>query len=301
MELKVLTGKSGYDVVFASAPSVQRFVSAGVLLPLERAKLSNHRNLWPVIMDRLKLFDPGNIFAVPYHWGTIGLGVNVAKVKERLGGALPESWDLLLDPKYSNRLKDCGIHVLDSPDDVLPAVLRMLKLDPNSKNLNDIQKASDAVFRVRGNVRKFHSFDYINGLATGDVCLALGFSGDVQQARQRAKAANNGVEVVSIIPKEGAQMWFDLIVLPRDAPNPQHALTFVNYLLRPDVAAANANLLASANANSPSRAMIRSDVANNPNVFPNDALMKQLFTVAPVEDRLKPMVSRQWARIKSGK
>jgi putrescine transport system substrate-binding protein len=301
MELKVLAGKAGYDVVGVSAPLLQRFVAAGVLMPLERAKLSNNKHLWPLVMDRLKTYDPGNTFAMPYLWGTIGFGVNVAKVKERLGGTLPESWDLLLDPKYSNKLKDCGIHVLDSPEDILPAVLRALKLDPNSKNLNDIQKASDAVFRVRGNVRKFHSFDYINGLATGDICLALGFSGDIQQASKRAKAANNGVEIAYIIPKEGAQMWFDSLVIPRDAPNPQYALTFINYMLRSDIAAANSNLVESANANIPSRSMIKRDVVNNPNIFPNDAMMKQLFTIAPLEDKLKPMMSRLWIRIKSGK
>ncbi|MGL5139025.1 MAG: polyamine ABC transporter substrate-binding protein, partial [Beijerinckiaceae bacterium] len=251
VETKMMAGKSGYDIVAPSAPFLQRMVTAGVFMPLDRAKLSNYGNLWPEIMERLKLYDPGNRHAIPYLWGTIGLGVNVAKVKERLGGDIPQSWDMLLDPKNSGKLKDCGIHVLDGPEDVLPNVLRALKLDPNSKNANDIQKAGDAVFRIRGNVRKFHSSEYINGLAGGDICMALGFSGDVLQARKRAKEANNGVVIDYIIPKEGAQMWFDSLVIPKDAPNADNAHKLIDYLLRPDVAAANSNLVEYANANLP--------------------------------------------------
>ncbi len=301
VETKMLAGKSGYDIVVPSAPFLQRLVAAGVFTPIDREKLSNHKNLWPEILDRLKAYDPGNRHAIPYLWGTIGLGVNVAKVKERLGGTIPQSWDLLLDPKISAKLKDCGIHVLDGPEDVLPNVLRALKLDPNSKNANDIQKAADAVFRIRGNVQKFHSSEYINGLAGGDICLALGFSGDILQARKRAREAGNGVDIEYIIPNEGAQMWFDSMVIPKDAPNAGNALIFINYMLRPDVAAANSNLVEYANANSASRSLIKPDVLNNPGVYPGAEVMKRLFTNTAYDERLQRTVTRLWTRVKTGR
>ncbi len=195
VETKMLAGRSGYDIVVPSAPFLQRMVAAGVFMPLDRAKVPNASGLWPDIMQRLTTYDPGNRHAIPYLWGTIGLGINIAKVRERLGADFPRSWQLLLDPKFSSRLKDCGIHVLDGPEDVLPNVLRALNLDPNSKNANDITRAGDALFRIRDNVRKFHSSEYINALAGGDICMALGFSGDILQARKRAKEAANGIEI----------------------------------------------------------------------------------------------------------
>jgi putrescine transport system substrate-binding protein len=301
VETKMLAGKSGYDIVVPSAPFLQRLVAAGVFQPLDLAKLSNHKNLWPEIMERLKTYDPGNRHAVPYLWGTVGLGVNVAKVKERLSQAILPSWELLLDPKLSGRLKDCGIHVLDGPEDVLPNVLRALKLDPNSKKAEDLQKAGDAVFRVRGNVRKFHSSEYINALAGGDICMALGFSGDILQARKRAREAGNGVEIEYIIPLEGAQMWFDSLAIPKDAPNADNAHVLINYLLRPDVAAANSNLVEYANANVPSKALIKPEVRDNPSVYPSEEVMKRLFTNTAFDERLQRTVTRLWTRVKTGR
>ncbi len=301
VETKMLAGKSGYDIVVPSAPFLQRMAAAGVFQPLDLSRLPNHKNLWPEILDRLKTYDPGNRFAVPYLWGTIGIGVNVAKAKERLGGTIPQSWDLLLDPKVSSKLKDCGIHVLDGPEDVLPNVLRALRLDPNSKNQADIQKAGDAVFRVRDNVRKFHSSEYINGLAGGDICMALGFSGDILQARKRAREAGNGVEIEYVIPKEGAQMWFDSMVIPKDAPNAANAHIFINYMLRPDIAAANSNLVEYANANVPSKALIKPEVRDNPSVYPNEEVLKRLFTNTAYDERLQRTVTRIWTRVKTGR
>jgi putrescine transport system substrate-binding protein len=301
VETKMLAGKSGYDIVVPSAPFLQRLVAAGVFQPLDLTKLSNHKNLWPEIMERLKTYDPGNRHAVPYLWGTVGLGVNVAKVKERLSQAILPSWELLLDPKLSGRLKDCGIHVLDGPEDVLPNVLRALKLDPNSKKAEDLQKAGDAVFRVRGNVRKFHSSEYINALAGGDICMALGFSGDILQARKRAREAGNGVEIEYIIPLEGAQMWFDSLAIPKDAPNADNAHVLINYLLRPDVAAANSNLVEYANANVPSKALIKPEVRDNPSVYPSEEVMKRLFTNTAFDERLQRTVTRLWTRVKTGR
>jgi putrescine transport system substrate-binding protein len=301
VETKMLAGKSGYDIVVPSAPFLQRMVAAGVFMPLDRTKIANYGNLWPDLMKRVAAYDPENKHAVPYMWGTIGLGINVAKVQERLGKDFPKSWDLLLDPKYSSKLKDCGIHVLDGPEDVLPNVLRAIKLDPNSKNASDIQRAGEVLFRVRDNVRKFHSSEYINGLAGGDICMALGFSGDILQARKRAAEAKNGVEIEYIIPREGAQLWVDSIAIPKDAPNAANALAFINYVLRPDVAAANTNLVEYANPVPASRAQVKDEVKNNPNVYPSDEVLGRLFTNTAYDERLQRIVTRIWTRVKTGK
>lgn len=301
VETKMLAGKSGYDIVVPSAPFLQRMVAAGVFLPLDKSKLPNHANLWGEIMERLKTYDPGNRHAVPYMWGTIGIGVNVAKVRERLGGDIPRSWDLLLKPAVSDKLRECGIHVLDGPEDILPNVLRAINLDPNSKRVEDLQKAGDALMKVRNNVRKFHSSEYINALAGGDICMAVGFSGDILQARKRAKEAGNGVEIEYIIPKEGAQMWFDSMVIPKDAPNPDHAHAFINFMLRPDVAAVNSNLVEYANANVAASALVKPEVRNNPSVYPDEATLKRLFTNTAYDERVQRTVTRIWTRVKTGR
>jgi putrescine transport system substrate-binding protein len=301
VETKMLAGKSGYDIVVPSAPFLQRMVAAGVFLPLDKSKLPNHVNLWGEIMERLKTYDPGNRHAVPYLWGTIGIGVNVAKVRERLGGEIPRSWDLLLKPALSDKLRDCGIHVLDGPEDILPNVLRAINLDPNSKRVEDLQKAGDALMKIRNNVRKFHSSEYINALAGGDICMAVGFSGDILQARKRAKEAGNGVEIEYIIPKEGAQMWFDSMVIPKDAPNPDYAHAFINFMLRPDVAAVNSNLVEYANANVAASALVKPEVRNNPSVYPDEATLKRLFTNTAYDERVQRTVTRIWTRVKTGR
>jgi putrescine transport system substrate-binding protein len=301
VETKMLAGKSGYDIVVPSAPFLQRMVAANLFMPLDRAKLPNHKNLWGEIQQRMTAYDPGNRHAVPYLWGTIGIGVNVAKVKERLGGTIPESWDLLLEPRVVSKLKDCGIHVLDGPEDLLPNVLRALKLDPNSKNANEITRAGDALFRVRDNIRKFHSSEYINALAAGDICMAVGFSGDILQARKRAKEAGNNVDIAYIIPKEGAQMWFDSMVIPKDAPNADNAHAFIDFMLRPDVAAANSNLVEYASANIAAKPLIKPEVRDNPSVYPTDEVLKRLFTNTAYDERIQRTVTRVWTRVKTGR
>jgi putrescine transport system substrate-binding protein len=301
VETKMLAGRSGYDIVVPSAPFLQRMVAAGVFQPLDRSKVPNLANLWPEITNRLKTYDPDNRHAVPYLWGTVGLGINVQKVRERLGNDFPRSWQLLLEPRNASRLKDCGIHVLDGPEDVLPNVLRAIRLDPNSKNEADLRRAGDAVFRIRDNVRKFHSSEYINALAGGDICMALGFSGDILQARKRAKEAGNGVEIEYIIPVEGAQMWFDSMVIPKDAPNAENAHIFINYMLRPEVAAANSNLVEYANANILSKPLVKPEVRDNPNVYPTPEVLARLFTNTAYDERLQRAVTRIWTRVKTGR
>jgi putrescine transport system substrate-binding protein len=301
VETKMMAGKSGYDIVVPSGPFLQRMVAAGVFQKLDKGKLPNIKNVWPEIADRLKAFDPGNQHAVNYMWGTTGFGYNVAKVKERLGATPVDSWEVVLKPENLNKLKDCGVMMLDSPEDLFPGVLRGLGLNPDSKNAADYQKAADALMKVRGAVRKFHSSEYINALANGDICFVVGYSGDMLQARRRAEEAKNGVEIAYAIPREGALMWFDSMVIPADAPNKDNAYAFIDYMLRPDVAARNTNIVNYANGNAAARALVKPEILQNPGIYPNDAVLKKLFTNSSPDDKLQKTITRLWTRVKTGK
>ena len=300
IETKLLAGKSGYDIVVPSGPNVSRLAKAGVLQPLDKTKLANLGHVWPEIAQRLATYDPGNALAVNYMWGTTGIGINVAKVKERLGDVQP-SWDLILKPENAAKLKDCGIHLLDSPEDLLPGILAALGIDPDSKKQPDLQKAGDALMKIRTNVQKFHSSEYINALANGDICIAVGYSGDILQAKKRAAEAKNGVEIAYLIPREGAQMWFDSFVMPKDAPHPQEALAFIDFMLRPEVAAANSNFVAYASGNIAARDKVKSEIRNDPGIYPNDETMKRLFTTTAFDERTQRFVTRLWTRVKTGR
>ena len=249
VETKLLAGKSGYDIVVPSGPFLQRLIEQKVFLPIDRAKVPEIKNAWPEIEKRLQAFDPGNKFAVNYMWGTTGLGYNVAKIKQRLGNTPIDSWDIVLKPENLAKLKDCGVMMLDAPEDIFPGVLRALGLDPDSKKAADYQKAADALMKVRGNVRKFHSSEYINALANGDICFVVGYSGDILQAKKRAEEAKNGIEIAYAIPKEGALMWFDSMAIPADAPNKDNALAFINFMMKPEIAARNSNFVSYASGN----------------------------------------------------
>ena len=228
LEAKLLAGKSGYDVVVPTAYFLARQISAGIFQKLDKSKLPNLRNAWPQIAERLAIYDPGNQYAVNYMWGTTGIGYNVKAARAILrpqaasgaaGDGLINSWDDVFDPQRIARFKDCGIYLLDSSDDIMSAALHYLRLDPNSSNPGDLQKAADLLARIRPYVRKFHSSEYLNALATGEICFVVGFSGDIKQAQKRAAEAKGGVEIGYAIPREGAQLWFDNLAIPKDAPN----------------------------------------------------------------------------------
>ncbi len=302
IETKLLAGKSGYDVVVPSGPFVQRMVRTGILLKLDRTKLPNLKNMWPEIMERMAVYDPGNLYAINYMWGTTGIGLNAVKVRERLGADFPlDSFDLLLKPEISAKLKRCGIQVVDSSEDMFPTVLNYMGEDPDSKNVAELQKAAELLTAVRGNVRKFHSSDYIDALANGSICMAVGYSGDVIQARNRAREAKNGIEITYIVPKEGAMMWFDNFVIPADAPHPEEAHAFIDYMMRPDVAAANANFIKYASGVSEARSLINPDILNDAGIYPDEAIMKRLFTNTIYDDKTQRLVTRLWTRLKSGR
>ena len=302
LETKLLAGKSGYDVVVPTAYFLERQIKAGVFQKLDKEKLPNLANMWPEITQRLAAYDPGNQYAVNYMWGTTGIGYNARKAREILGAnGTVDSWDIVFKPENLAKFKNCGVHMLDSSDDVLAAALHYLGLDPNSSTEADLQKAADLMMKIRPYVRKFHSSEYLNALAAGEICLVLGFSGDVKQSQKRAAEAKNGVEIAYAIPKEGAQLWFDNLSTPRDAKNVAEADEFINYLQRPEVAAKNTNFISYANGNLASQKFIDKDILDDKTIYPDDATMRRLYTISAHDPKTQRLVNRLWTRIKTGR
>jgi putrescine transport system substrate-binding protein len=302
LETKLLAGKSGYDVVVPTAYFLQRQITAGVFQKLDKSKLANLAHMWPEISRRLAVYDPGNQFAVNYMWGTTGIGYNVKKAREILGpeGRI-DSWEIVFKPENLARFKDCGVHMLDSSDDIFSAALNYLRLNPNSKEPGDLQKAADLVAKVRPYVRKFHSSEYLNALASGEICFVVGWSGDIKQAQKRAAEAKGGVEVGYAIPKEGAQMWFDNLVIPKDAPNSANAHALIDYLQRPEVAARNSNFVSYANGNLASQKFIDKVILEDTTVYPDEATMKRLYTITAADQKTLRLTTRLWTRVKTGR
>jgi putrescine transport system substrate-binding protein len=305
LETKLLAGKSGYDVVVPTAYFLERQISAGVFQKLDKLKLKNLGNVWPEIAQRLATYDPGNQYAVNYMWGTTGIGYNVKKAREILKTDAVQdamaSWDIVFKPEQLSKFKDCGIHMLDSSSDIMPAALHYLGLDPNSKRQVDLEKAADLITKVRPNVRKFNSSEYLNALASGEICLVVGWSGDIKQAQKRAAEAKGAAEVGYAIPKGGAQMFFDNFVIPKDAPHVAEAHAFIDYMLRPDVAAKNSNFLGYANGNLASQKLIDKSVLDDRTVYPDAATMKDLYIITAYDQKTQRQMTRLWTRIKTGR
>ncbi len=302
VETKLLAGKSGYDIVVPSGPFIQRMIPTKVLLKLDKSKLPNLVNMWPEIAERLAIYDPDNQYAVNYMWGTTGFAYNVDLVKKHLGEDAPvDSWDILLKPEYSSKLRGCGIYVLDSSEDMVPTLLNYVGLDPDSKKEADIKKATSALSKVRKNIRKFHSSEYIDMLANGNICLAAGYSGDLIQAKNRAEEAKNGVNIAYSIPKEGAMIWFDNLVIPADAPHVEEAHILINYLMRSDIAAANANYVHYASGVLTAKEHVDPEITNDPGVYPSDDVMKRLFVNTVYDNKTQRIVTRLWTQIKSNR
>lgn len=301
LETRLLAGKSGYDVVVPTAYFLQRQIAANIFRKLDKSKLPNLANAWDVVTKRLAVYDPGNQYAANYMWGTTGIGYNVKTIQTILGpGAAIDSWDIVFKPENIAKFKDCGIHMLDSADDILPAALNYLGLDPNSTKTADLEKAADLVAKIRPNVRKFHSSEYLNALATGEICMVVGWSGDIMQARSRAAEANNGIEIGYAIPKEGAQMFFDNLAIPADAKNVAEAHELINYLYRPDVAARNSDFLSYANGNLASQTQISPKVTGDKTIYPDEATEKRLFIITARDLPTQRVINRLWTRIKTG-
>jgi len=301
LETKMLAGGSGYDVVVPTGTFLQRQISAGAFQKLDLSKLPNHANMWDVVADRTAQYDPDNAYSINYMWGTTGLGVNVGKVTELLGADAPiDSWDLVFKPENMEKLAACGVHFLDAPSEMIPAALKYLGEEPNSHDKDVIKKAEAVYMAVRPYIQKFHSSEYINALANGDICVAVGWSGDILQARDRAAEADNGVEVAYNAPKEGAQMWFDQMAIPVDAPNPDAAHTFLNFIMDAQNMAAASNYVYYANGNKASQEFLVEDVIGDPAIYPSEAALNNLFTTTPYDSKVQRVVTRLWTKIKSG-
>jgi len=300
LETKLLAGNSGYDVVAPTSPFLARQIKAGVYLKLDKSKLPNLKNMWPEITTRLAQYDPGNEYADNYMWGTTGIGYNVAKVKAALGDVKVDSWDILFKPENAKKLQSCGINILDASDETFAIAMNYLGKNPDSKETADLEAGGDVYKAIRPYVKTFNSSAYIDELANGDSCITIGWSGDVLQAKTRAEEAKNGVEVNYVIPKEGTYIWMDSFAIPADAKNVDEAHAFINYMMKPEVAAKASDFVQYANGNLASQALMNPAVAKNPSVYPDEATMKKLFTISPYGPREQRVLNRIWTQIKTG-
>jgi len=301
LEGKLLAGRTGYDVVVPSNHFLGKQIKAGAFMKLDRGLLPNHGNLDPALMKRLERNDPGNQYAVPYLWGTNGIGYNVEKVKAALGVDKIDSWAVLFEPENMKKLSSCGVAFLDSADEMLPAVLNYLGLDPNSSNPKDYQKAERKLLAVRPYVTYFHSSKYISDLANGNICVAAGFSGDVFQAKARAEEAGKGVELAYAIPKEGGNLWFDVLAIPKDSAHAEQAHAFINYLLKPEVIAQVSDYVGYANPNPKAGDLMDQDVRNDEAVYPPQDVLDRMFVNAELPPKVQRLMTRSWTKVKSGK
>ena len=301
LEARMLAGSSGFDVVVPTGNYLQRQIAAGVYQPLNRDLLPNLVNMDPALMELAAAFDPGNEHGVVYLWGTTGIGYNVEAVAERMGADyVVNSWELLFNPEYAARFADCGIAVLDDHTEIIPPMLRYLGRPPVTTDEADFEAAVVALEAIRPHIRYFHSSQYISDLANGEICLAIGWSGDVLQAASRAEEAGNGVQVAYAIPSEGVNMWFDMLAIPADAPNPEAAHAFINYMMDPQVAANNTNYVAYPNGNAASSPMVDPAVLNDPTIYPSDETKASSWTLRPYDSRTDRIVTRLWTRLRTG-
>lgn len=300
LEAKVMQGNTGYDIVVPSLQFLARQIKADVYQPIDRAKLPNYKNLDPALMAIIAKNDPDNKYGVPYLYGFTGIGYNVAKVKEALGDVPVDSWDLVFKPELASKLKGCGIMALDTPTELVPIALNYIGENPNSQDPAVIAKAAPLLKVLNANIRNFHSSEYVNALAAGDACVVVGWSGDVFQARDRAKEAGSA-EVGFVIPKEGAPIFFDMMAIPKDAKNVDDAYVFMNHLLEPKVMAGISSYVSYANVVKDSAPLIDEAVRKNPGVYPDAEMMKKVFPLEPLSPAMSRQYADMWSAMKSGK
>jgi putrescine transport system substrate-binding protein len=300
VETKLLTGKTGYDVVFPTASVLSRLARIGVFLELDRTKLPNFANLDADILARLATYDPGNAHSIPYMWGTTGLGYNPALVKKALGTDTLDSWKAVFDPAMASKLAACGITMLDAPEDVFEAAEVFTGTPTNNEDPVELAAAEGLVTKVRPYVRSFDSSTHLNALASGDVCVSLSWSGLMLQARDRGAAAAQPVEVRYLIPREGAPMWFDAAAIPADAPHPDNAHAFLNFLMDPQVIAAVSSDIRYANSNAAALPFVPADMRDDPSIYPPAEVRERLHVAATRSQEYSRAVNRAWTRIKTG-
>lgn len=302
LEAKLLAGKSGYDLVFPTArPFADRHIKAKLYQPVNKSALTAYANVDPVILKSLSDIDPGNQYLVPYMWGTTGIGYNVDKVKAILGDDMPlDTWRLVFDPAIVAKLSSCGVSLMDDATEVFVAARAYLGKPTDDFSAGAIEEAAKVVSKVRPNIRYFHSSQYINDLANGDICVAHGYSGDILQARDRASEAENGVNVAYAVPSEGAVVWTDVMAIPADAPNPAAAHQFINYLLDPAVIAEITNYVAYANANAKATDLVDEEIRNDSGIYPPAATRERLLVLKTPTDKEARTMNRSWTRVKTG-
>ncbi|HWJ07089.1 MAG TPA: polyamine ABC transporter substrate-binding protein [Steroidobacteraceae bacterium] len=301
LETKLLTGKSGYDIVVPSAYFLERQVAAGVFAPIDAARLPNLKNLDPEITAQAARHDAGNAHSVVYMWGTTGIGYDAAKVKAILPDAPVDSWKLVFDPAILARFKDCGVSMLDDPTDMVATALLYLGKDPNSEAPADLAAAEKLLLSIRPYLRTIHSSQYIDQLANGELCIAVGYSGDILQARDRAEEAGKPIEIAYSIPKEGALLWFDTLAIPADAPHPDNAYKFIDFLLRPEVAAANSNFVMYANPNAAATPLLDEGLRDDPGIYPTPEVKARLRANLAKSPEFTRELNRTWTRFTTGR
>ena len=302
LEAKVLTGKSGYDLVGPSIANVARQIKAGAYQPVDKNLIPNHKDIDPELLKLMDQVDPGNKYAVPYFWGINTIGINKEQVLKALGtDKLPDNaWDLVFNPEYTSKLKSCGISFFDSPTEQYPLVLKYMGKDPNSDKAEDLQAANDTLKKVRGDVKRFSSSGYIDDMARGDLCIAIGYGGDLNIAKKRATEAKNGVNLEVLTPKTGVGIWIDSFMIPKDAANVANAHKYINYTLDAKVAAKNGDFVTYAPASKPARDLMDKTYSQDLSIFPSDEVKANSFVVLPKPPEAIKLQTRLWQQLKAG-
>lgn len=300
LETKLLAGSSGFDIVVPSGSYFERQIKAGAFLTLDKSKLPNLKNMDPVLMTKVAHHDPGNAHGVIYMYGTNGIGYNEQMVKALMPDAPFDSWRLVLDPAVASKVAKCGISILDSPAEMLRGVYSYMGKDPNSQSPEDLAAAEQILLKIRPFVRNINSSEYIEALANGDLCIAVGYNGDVMQSRDRAREANKGIDIKYVVPKEGSIVWFDILAIPKDAPNPESAYVFMNYMMDPQVIANISNLKRYANANAAAMPLVLPAVKDDPGIYPPPAQFEKLVVQQADSSEQTRAITRVWQKFKTG-
>lgn len=300
LEAKLVVGNTGYDIVFPSSSFFARQIKSGLYMKLDRSKLNNWSNLDQWVLKNQAAYDPGNVYAVPYMWGTNGFTYNVDMIKERLPDAPVDSLRMMFDPDVLAKLQDCGVTWLDSPEDVFPLALAYMGKDPTSQNPDDIVAATDMLMKARPFIRLFDSQQYLNSLPNKDVCMAMTWSGDYAVAAARAEEAGVQINLQYTVPKEGSNLWFDAMLIPKDAPNPDNAHLFLNYMMRPDVIAQCTDYIGYANGNEAAKKLISPDILNDQAIYPNAETQQRMFQSVVRDEATQRVITREWTRLKTG-
>lgn len=300
VQTKLLTGRSGYDLVMLNASLVPPLIKAGVFQPLDKQLLPSWNNLDPQVLASLQGYDPGLKFSAPYTWGSSGVTYNVDKIKARMPDAPIGSLAMLFDPKIVARFADCGVTLMDAPSEVIPLALQYLGKDPHSATPADLDAAQKLLLDIRPYIRKFDSVNYLTSLPNGDVCLALTWSGDYATAQARAEEAKKDIHLKFFIPGEGSLIWFDNLYLPKDAPHVANAHRFIEFLLQPQNMAGVTNLIHYANSNAAATALVKAEIRDDPTIYPDDATRQRLFAQKTQSARDMRAITRVWNTVKTG-